>query len=197
MNIHELKDTNPKRFDEEYYDWLQYNPDYDWWEWVQEGFIEDCKPLGIRVDEIAFDSNHEWRASFKGKVSVAKWMKSQKLDEKWYPLYLAFEADCSYVLVSPTNRSGRDLDWYDALPNVPTLGVFSDMPDDDWEGMLEDMMLEFDPDAALREFLTNLCDDLARKLERAYEDEISEERFIEHCEINEVDFEEDDDEIQS
>jgi len=197
MDIHKLKETDHDRYLKEYYEWCRWVPDHDWWEWVQEGFAEDCKPLGIRVDEIQFDSNHGWTATFKGRVNVAEWMKSQKLDEKWYPLYLAFEWDSSYVMVSPTHRNGLDLTWYDALPNVPPIGVFSDMPEQDWEDMLETMMHEFDPDTELRDYLADLCSDLASRLEQAYEDETSEERFIEHCEANEVTFEEDEDEIQT
>ncbi len=196
MDIHKLKETNHNRYLNEYYDWCSYAADHDWWFFVESAFTEDCKPLGIRVDTIEFDSNHGWRAAFTGRVNVAAWMKSQKLDEKWYPLYLAYEWDEGHVLVGINYRYNPNLTWYDSLPNVPLLGVFADMPEDDWEDMLETMMRAFDPDTALRDHLIDLCSDLADRLEQAYEDETSEERFIEHCEANEVTFEEDEDEIQ-
>jgi len=89
------------------------------------------------------------------------------------------------------------LDWCDSLPRVPPIGVFSEMPEQDWEDMLQEMLMQLDPDTALRDYLTDLCSDLASQLEEAYEDETSEERFIDHCEANEVTFEEDEDEIQA
>lgn len=194
MDIHKLKETDHDRYLKKYYDWCRWVPDDDWWEWVQEGFTEDCKPLGIRVDEIQFD-NHN--AAFTGKVNVAEWMKSQKLDEKWYPLYLAYDYDDSYVLVGAGYRCNLTLTWYDSLPRVPPIGVFSEMPEQDWEDMLQEMIMQFDPDTELRDSLAGLCDDLASRLQQAYEDETSEEQFIESCEINEVTFEEDEDEIQA
>jgi len=193
MDIHALKETDHARYLKEYYDWCSYAADHDWWEWVQEGFAEDCKSLGIRVNDIEFDNGN---ATFTGRVNIAEWMKSQKLDEKWYPLYLAFEWDGSYVRVSPTYGYGHDSDWHDSLPNVPPIGVFSEMPVQDWEDMLQEMLMQFDPDTELRGFLADLRGDLASRLEQAYEGETSEERFIEHCEANEVTFEEDEDEIQ-
>jgi len=89
-----------------------------------------------------------------------------------------------------------DYDWYDSLPSIDPVGVFSDMPARDWEDLLETMMYEFNPYTELGDYLTGLCDDLASRLRQAYEDETSEERFIEHCEANEVTFEETEDEVQ-
>jgi hypothetical protein len=195
MDIHKLKETDHDRYLKEYYDWCRWVPDHDWWEWVQEGFTEDCKPLGIRVDDIEFGRGGN--AAFTGRVNVAEWMKSQKLDEKWYPLYLAYEWDESHVLVGTGYRYNFNLTWYDSLPNVPPIGVFSEMPEQDWEDMLQEMLMQLDPDTALRDYLTDLCSDLASQLKEAYEDETSEERFIDHCEANEVTFEETEDEIQA
>jgi hypothetical protein len=197
MDIHKLKETDHARYLKEYYEWCNHYIYDDWWDWVQEGFTEDCKPLGIRVDDIRFNNIYGWNATFEGRVNVAEWMKSQKLDEKWYPLYLAYEWDGSYVKVSVTYRDRLHLDWCDSLPRVPPIGVFSEMPEQDWEDMLQEMLMQLDPDTALRDYLTDLCSDLASQLEEAYEDETSEERFIDHCEANEVTFEEDEDEIQA
>ena len=52
----ELQELDPKRFDKEYYGWLENAADYDWWEWLEDSFKCDMREAGINVERIAFDT---------------------------------------------------------------------------------------------------------------------------------------------
>lgn len=200
VTAHQLKELDPKQFEKEYWRWTEGVNDWEWWDYVEEGFREDCKPLGIEVKRIYFDT-YPWHATFDGRVDVSTWMKHCKLDEKWYPLWLALDAEKAYVMVSSNNRrhAGLDFEWCENVPYSDPIGIFSDMPEEDWTDMMEELWMQADLYTELKEFLHSTCQDLARKLEEAYDHETSEEAFLDSCEANEVtfDYEGDEDEIQS
>ena len=49
MNIHELKETDPKRFEREYWSWVEHECYYEWWDSVEECFKERMKEFGLDV----------------------------------------------------------------------------------------------------------------------------------------------------
>lgn len=200
VTAHQLKELDPKQFEEEYRQWTKHAAGYEWWDFIEEGFKESCKPMGIDVTRICFD-DYPWNAQFTGRVDVSKWMKHCKLDEKWYPLWLALDADSAYVrVVSENRRHGRlDFEWCENIPYSTPIGVFADMPQEEWLDMLEHMWVQADLHTELKDFLHGLCQDLAHDLEKDYDHETSEETFLDSCECNEVTFtyEGDEDEIQS
>lgn len=200
VTAHQLKELDPKQFEKEYWRWTEGANDWEWRDYVEEEFREDCKPLGIEVRRIYFDT-YPWHATFDGYVDVSTWMKHCKLDEKWYPLWLALDAEKAGASVDAKHHRsvGLNIEWRENTPYSMPMGIFADMPEDDWADMLEKMWVEADLETELKEFLGGLCIDLARKLEKAYDHETSEEAFLDSCEANEVtfDYEGDEDAIQS
>ena len=193
----QLKEKDRDRYLKEYYDWCSYNPDYDWWVFLDKDLTATVAPMGVRVDSIYFDSNY-WTAGFNGKLSIATWMQSQKLDEKWYPLWVAFQQDGSYVLVADNNRrNGFSLSWNDNVAYTTPEGVFSDMEEQDWEDMLQDQLMQSSIYSLIEDWIRDQGHDLGTRLRDAYEWETSEENFLDMCEANEVTFtyEGDDDEV--
>ncbi|RPJ30123.1 MAG: hypothetical protein EHM17_17265 [Verrucomicrobiaceae bacterium] len=193
----QLKEKDPKRFEKEYYDWCNHYPDHDWWDFIEEDLTEQVSPMGVRVDSIYFESHYR-TAGFNGHLTIAPWMQSQKLDEKWYPLWVAFEQDGGYVRVSNNNRrSGFSLDWNDDITCTVPEGVFSDMAQQDWEDMLQDQLMQSSIYSLIEDWINEQGHDLGTRLREAYEWETSEENFLDMCEANEVTFtyEGDDDEV--
>ena len=58
MNIHELKETDPKRFERKYWSWVGRECDYKWWDSVEENFKERMKEFGLDVYKIAFSLSY-------------------------------------------------------------------------------------------------------------------------------------------
>jgi len=194
MTVHELKEHDYKRYLEEYWKWTSYIPD-DWWYPVWDTFVDETKILGLhRLNKPTFNLAHT-QAAFAGRASLAPIMERLGLHEKCYPLYLAVVEDGSYASLSTTHRGNIDFELQESTLYTNPLGVFADMPLDDWVEMLKEMWVQHDPYEAAKPFIRDLCSDLARQLEEAYEWETSEEQFMDSCDANEVTFEVDDDEI--
>jgi hypothetical protein len=75
------------------------------------------------------------------------------------------------------------------------IGVFEGLDQEAWEELVDQQI----SDLSIEDEVLAFCEELADKLYRALRDEYeyltSEEMFIEHCEINEVTFEESEDEV--
>jgi hypothetical protein len=191
----QLKEKDPKRYEQEL---CNHYPDHEWWDFIESDFTEQVSPMGVHVDSIYFEDHYGWTAGFNGRIKIAPWMQAQKLDEKWYPMYVAFAQDGSYVRVSNNNRrSGFSLDWNDNIAYTVPEGVFSDMDPQDWEDMLQEQLEQSGIYSLIEDWVTDQGHELATRLQKTYEYETSEEHFLEMCEANEItfDYEGDDDEV--
>jgi hypothetical protein len=54
MNIKELQEKYPHRFQAEYEKWYEYACDYEWWEYTYDWYKEQMLAHGVRVDDIEF-----------------------------------------------------------------------------------------------------------------------------------------------
>ena len=194
MNVTELK---AKRFQREYEKWCEHTPDYDWWDSIEENFIEDCATLGVRVDEITFSGFYSQGdgAAFRGRVYVYEWMEAKEHHITHPAAYLACRDDGSYV--SLTTGRGNNMrssieEW--ANQTAPS-GMFEGLEQEAWEYLVDEQI----SDLNIEDEVLSFCEDLAAKLYTDLRDEYehltSEEMFIEHCEANEVTFEENEDAI--
>lgn len=191
----QLKEKDPKRYEQEL---CNHYSDHEWWDFIESDFIEQVSPMGVHIDRIYFEDPHGWTAGFEGRLRIAPWMQSQKLDEKWYPLWVAFEQDGSYVQLTNSNsRRGVSFSWNDNIAYTVPEGVFSDMGQQDWEDMLQEQIEQSGIYSLIEDWITDQSHELATRLREAYEYEISEENFLDMCEANEItfDYEGDDNEV--
>jgi hypothetical protein len=183
----ELKELDPKRFDREYYAWLEYAADYDWWEWLEDSFKCDMKEAGINVENIQFDT-YPRHAMFNGHVHVAQFMQHLILDEQYPALYLAVEQDGSYVTVR-SGRYGNAFNLNETLYNTSPEGIFKYLDAQAWEELIDEQLCLSELETRIEKFCADACAKLARDLEADYDHITSEESFIESCECNEISFE--------
>lgn len=182
----ELQELDPKRFDKEYYKWLEYAADYDWWEWLEDSFKCDMKEAGINVERITFDT-YPARAMFDGHVDMRQFMEHLRLDEQYPALYLAVAQDGSYVTVRE-GRYGNAFNLNEQLYNTGPEGVFAYLDDQAWEELIDEQFSDAELETRVEEFCATACRKLARDLEADYEHITSVESFIESCECNDITF---------
>jgi len=197
MNVTELKERDPKRFKEEYWSWAEHILDYAWWENLYADFTDGCAALCVQVDDITFSGFHSQGdgAAFTGRVYVHKWMAHKGFDVTHPAAYLACKDDGSYVSLETgrSNNMRANLNEY-ANQTAPS-GIFANLEHEAWEELIDAQI----SDLSIEDEVLSFCEDLAHKLygdlEAEYEYLTSEEMFIEHCEFNEVTFEENEDAI--
>ena len=194
MNVTELK---AKRFEKEYYEWCQQTPHYDWWDCIEADFIESCGKLGVRVDSITFSGFYSQGdgAAFTGRMYVYEWME-QKGHHITHPAaYLGCKDDGSYVRLETgrSNNMRANIEEY-ANQTAPS-GVFAGLEQEAWEELVDEQISELSIEDEVLSFCNDLAQELYTDLRDEYEHLTSEEMFIEHCEANEVTFEENEDAI--
>jgi len=197
MNVTELRERDPKRFEKEYHEWCQYTPSYDWWDCVEADFIADCGKLGVHVDSTTFSGFYSQGdgAAFVGRVYVYEWME-QKGHHITHPAaYLGCKDDGSYVRLETGrgNNMRANLEEY-ANQTAPS-GVFTGLDQQAWEELVDAQISELSIEDEVLSFCEDLAQELYTDLRDEYEHLTSEEMFIEHCEANEVTFEESEDAI--
>lgn len=197
MNVHELKERDPKRFEKEYHEWYQNTADYEWWDWIEADFIDTCGQLGVRVDSITFSGFYSQGdgAAFTGRVDVYRWME-QKGHHITYPAaYLACRDDGSYVRLETGRGNNMRANIEEYANQTAPSGIFVGLEQTAWEELVDAQI----GDLSLEDDVLSWCEELADKLYRDLRDEYehltSEAMFIEHCEANEVTFEENEDAI--
>lgn len=196
MDIKELKERYPKRFNDEYWKWTGYAADHDWWDFIYDDFKADCALKGVQVDDIVFSGfwSQGDGAAFAGKVYVYEWMEIMKLDAQYPIAYLACKSDGSYVTLRRGSGYNMLSNLEDHLYDSEPEGVFAGLDEMEWRELVEE---QFDAMSVESEILT-YCEDLAKDLYKSLRDEYdhltSEESFIESCECNEITFEEIEDE---
>lgn len=183
----ELQTLDPKRFDKEYYAWLEYAADYEWWEWLEDSFKCDMAEAGVRVERITFDT-YPAKAQFDGHVDVAQFMEHLILDEKYPALYVAVRQDGSYVSVRE-GRYGSAFSLNEHLYNTSPEGIFKYLDGQAWEELIDEQLGCADIETCIEEFCADACRKLASDLEDDHDHITSVESFIESCECNDILFE--------
>ena len=187
MNAAELKIADPKRFDKEYYKWLQHALDYNWSEGVNDMFIEDCKPKGIWVDDIRFSLPGS--ATFSGRMDVAMFMERSGLAEQYPALYLAVKDDGSRGHVTCTRNNNPSVSFDSYARHTYPLGMFSGLDQQAWEELIDSQEAAVDLEKLMQEEAVDLSNELYTMLCNEEEYLTSEAAYIEYCEANDITFE--------
>jgi hypothetical protein len=188
----ELLILDKRQFDREYYKWCEHCMDGDDLDYIKEDFKERCEQIGIRVDTIGYCISYSQGdgAHFDGRVDIPTFMEHTKMNVKYLALYLACQDDGSYVNISTTHRGNMQVnDWNMFANQTAPSGVFSDLPQEDWEDLVDAQTDEADMEAEVLALCRRLAYDLYITLRDEYEYQTSEESFIESCECNDVTFE--------
>lgn len=195
MNINELKERDPSRFDREYQEWCEYQCTEPWWyESIEEDFKTDMAPLGLEVDKILFCLAYSQGdyASFEGRLSVTQWMKDEGYADTYPALWLAM-CDYGFELRVYDRYDSPRIDWeycYSVGDNTKPSGIFEGLDQDAWCELVESQMDAENWESLINEWLLDKTSDLYEQLQEAYEYLTSEAMFIEDCENNEVEFDE-------
>lgn len=187
MNVHELKVEDPKRFDREYWKWVETARDYyEWWDSVEESFKQDMAAKGVEVERVYFSLAYSQGdyAMFSGWIDVGQWLRDNHPEQ----LVLIQEfSDYGRLKVSDRRHSTRvDFDWYpgDTAPG----GIFADLASEDWDALVDEAATAFDVEGEINDWLGDMEGDLYQQLQDEYEYLTSEEQFIEYCDANEIEF---------
>jgi hypothetical protein len=159
---------------------------------IKDDFKERCEPLGIRVDDIRYCTSYSQGdgAAFSGRVDIPRCMELHNLDEKYLALYLAVKDDGSYVTIGLSHRDNMVVnDWNMWANQTAPSGVFSDLPQADWEELVDSQIDAADMEGEVLTWCKDLAADLSKDLRDEYEWRTSEESFLESCECNDITFE--------
>lgn len=195
MNINELKEKDPARFEREYAKWRDGQcSDTYWSEYVQDDFKTDMALIGVDVYNIYFSLGYcqSDYASFTGTISITEWMKNEGYDVQYQALWLAL---CDYgaepKVYDRHDRPVVDWEfWYSVGNNTEPSGIFEGLDQDAWCALVESQFDAEPWEKLIDEWLRGKARDLYEKLVEEYEYQTSEEQFIESCECNEVEFDE-------
>jgi hypothetical protein len=166
---------------------------------VEEFFKEKYKPEGIEISELHYSISYSQGdfGSFSGRVFLAEWMQATltcpdgpTYAERYPALYLACCEDGSYMDVKGENsRRGWRVDWHEGWMGVGPCGIFSGMPDEDWEELVNAQAFDADLANEVREYSQAIGQEIYVMLRDSYEDATSKESFIASCEVNDITFE--------
>lgn len=200
VSANELKKMDPRRFEREYSKWVEWQWEDDWYITdAKEHYQELYKPKGIEIEELHYRISFSQGdyASFSGRVFLAEWMAAVQTcrdgptyAERYPALYLACSEDGSYMRIhGEDDRRGWRWDLEEGWVHIGPCGIFANMPEEDWESLVEGQAEEADLGAEIREYCERIGRDLYRHLSDAYMDATSEEEFIASCEANDITFE--------
>jgi len=196
FTIKELQEENSRAFDRAYQNWTEGNLDYDWWEFIYEHFDTMFSLFGLelnnkgkknRTPEIYFSgfSSQGDGACFGGRYSYKKgWKKAIKaefprLEDSIMREFDTIASVMKKYFYTPTIDIECNAGRYSHSGNMSVSQYDYDnteISDDDME--------------TLKDSFRSLADEIYYSLEKEYEDQNSEEMFIEHCEDNEYEFDE-------
>jgi hypothetical protein len=192
MNVTELQTSDPKRFEKEYWAWTEHALAYEWWDCIEADFIESCGKVGVRVDSITFSGFYSQGdgAAFTGRMYVYEWMEQKKHHITHPAAYLGCKDDGSYVRLETgrSNNMRANIEEY-ANQTAPS-GIFAGLEQEAWEELVDEQISELSIEDEVLSFCEGLAQELYTNLRDEYEHLTSEAMFIEHCECNEVTFEE-------
>lgn len=201
MNIQELKEKHPERYEREYWDWVRYATDYDWYESTLDYMKEEGKTRGFYIDDINFRGfwSQGDGASWEGVVYLRDYAVANGLEAEpaWY-LLIELAADGWIDDAARVYCSGRD----NLLMRVGDFQTHYDRDSEVQKGALAGANVQELVDALggdsivddalleIKESAEDFAGDIYRALRDEYEHLTSEESFDEHCECNEVTFDE-------
>jgi hypothetical protein len=199
MNVIELRDRDPKRFEEEYYKWHEYALDYEWWDYLYSNFKADCNAVGVVVYDIQFNLGYSQSdyAAFTGRAYVHDWMEAQGHDKTHLAAYLACWNDGSYVRLETGRGGSMRANLEECVNQTAPSGVFAGLDQEAWVDLVDEQIGWLNVESEVLSFCEDLAHTLYRKLRDEYEHLTSKSMFIEHCECNEVTFEETEDALQT
>ncbi len=189
----EFRNQHPKKFESEYYKWVEYAADYDWADYIKDDFESQMRVQGIKVDRFYWDISYGQGdgAAFDGHVMIYQWMEANPQYIERYPaLYLACKSDGSYITLRTNNRGFyMHTNVTEYLYESEPEGVFAMLEDEAWQ----ELVVEQWDSAGLEEEIKSTCErfmsDMYDKLRDEYENITSEDAFLESCEINGITFE--------
>lgn len=193
VTAQELKELDPKRFEKEYYAWMEYAPHRDWADWIKEDYTSQMRVEGIKVDNFYWEVSYSQGdgANFDGHVLVHEWMEANpQYMEQYQALYLACKQDGSYVSVRTDSRGynmhfNLNESWFGTEPN----GIFNGLDKDTWWELVVEQSDAANVENEIRSTCERFMSAMYHTLRDEYEHITSEESFIESCECNEVTFE--------
>ncbi len=205
LTAQQLKERDPKRFEQEHHDWQEHGALWDdWFDSIEQNFTDEMAARGIQVDKISFSGFYSQGsyASFDGKVVVHKWMAAETYDagqtyaEAFPALYLAAEQDRSALFVSTSYRGNTHFNFEVNFIDTQPAGIFQHLDEDAWRELVEQQDDASNLESNIRWFVESKNNELFKQLQDEYEHLTSEESFLESCEANEVTFNlENDDEV--
>jgi hypothetical protein len=193
ITAQELSLQDPKRFREEYLKWTEYALDYDWWDYMEDGFKEDAACEGVEIKRIYFSLSYSQGdyASFEGQINVAEWMLAKGYDETYPALYLAVKDYGEYASVTDRSRGSWPRVNYDGncTGNTHATGIFKHLDDETWDELVYEQYQASGIEGEMQSGVDAMCRKLYSDLRDEYEHLTSEKSFIESCECNDVTFE--------
>lgn len=200
LSASELKQRDPRRFDREYSKWAE-------WQWEDDWYVEDTKERftrlyedkGIEIENLHYSISFSQGdyASFSGRVFLAEWMAAVQVcpngptyAERYPALFLACDEDGSYMRIhGEDDRRGWRVDFREGWSGVGPSGIFANMPEEDWDALVEEQAIEADLEAEVREYCQSIGHEMYRELSDAYMEATSEKEFLASCEANNITFE--------
>ena len=204
VTAQQLKELNPKRFEQEHLKWQEHCLWDEWYETVEQNFTDEMAAHGVNVEDISFNGFYSpgSYASFDGKVIVHKWMATETYDdgqtyaEAFPALYLAAEQDRAVMFVSSTPRGDARFSLETGFDQTQPTGIFQHLDEDAWQELVVQQDDASNLESNIRWFIESKNNELFKQLQDEYEDLTSEESFIGSCEANEITFNlENDDEV--
>ena len=197
VSASELKLSDPKRFDKEYWEWVEHSIDYDWWDSVYALATGDGRALGFDVADISFDL-HSRDASWEGEVDLRKFAKAYALeaDPKWFVVLELVKDGWASTTMSISrygfrNTTMRVGDYWVELDEdgvvgtgvMAGAGVVQVLDAVGGEAVFDEM------EERVLEKANAFAHTILEMLQEEYDYFTSEEAFIEDCDINDVTFE--------
>jgi hypothetical protein len=191
VTAQELLALDKKRFDKEYWKWVEYATHYDWWDCEYEAFKERCEGMRIDVEDISFSGfcSQGDGAAFSGRIYLAALMERRGLDVTFPALYIGVLDDGSYSRVEKTNHNCMRSGAYENYANrTAPGGIFSDLDQGAWESLIDDEEAAAGLEDLALEEADTLANELYDTLESRYESITSRKEFIESCAANDITF---------
>ena len=199
MDIHELKERDPKRYRTEYERWSYGAADHEWWSHVYENFQSEVIYSGLIVNDIRFSGfwSQGDGAGFTGTIKLHKWMQFHGCDVDYPALCMAYEQDQTKALIDLAHRGYSQTVDVAAVGFSEPEGIFSGLDTGALRGLVKEQEMRFIADDKIRDYVHDMSHQLYRDLEAEYTHLTSEESFIEFCESHDEFFEESDDEVSA
>lgn len=194
LPIAELKAQDPARYKREYEKYVE--DQYNWFDadYIRDDFTTQLEEkYGMAVSDISWDTYYG-AAAFAAKMPFWKWLEITNRAETHLPVYLWAEETEECFKTRPPACSTPSMgtvswDWWRV---GEPLGVFKDLPEEDWAKLISESIDELEGD--IETWLEERASELLEQVRAAEEDQTSEESFERYCEDMGIMFEVEDEE---